>query len=83
MKRVISTNQMIVDLTSPFLEKCVYKDPRQREAWGSHSIYLSILGWFQNSAWFTLKRVLGELFFPKRKNKTYLGPNIPDREALP
>ena len=43
---------MILDLTALFPEKYVYKDPRQREAWGSIYIptYLSIFGGFQNSA---------------------------------
>ena len=52
---VNSRNQIILDLTDPFLEKSVYKNPSQREAWG----YLddSI-----NSYLVILKGVLGEHF---------------------
>ena len=32
---VISSKQMILDLTAPFSKKPVYKNPIQREAWGS------------------------------------------------
>ena len=35
MKRVISRNEMILDLTTPFPEKSIYKDLREKEAWGS------------------------------------------------
>ena len=34
MKRVISRNQMILDVTSPFHEKFVEKDPSEIETWG-------------------------------------------------
>ena len=74
---------MILDLTAPFFEKYVYKDPIQREAWGPiyPSIYLSfeesiiLLDNIQGSSWRT--------FFLRGKIRIHTEPNIPDRESLP
>ena len=41
MKRVITINEMILDLTTRFPENFVCKDSSQREAWGL-PIYLSL-----------------------------------------
>ena len=53
-KRVKSRNQMILDLTSPLTENSSYKNPSQKEAWGS-SIFLgeSIIlpDYSQESSW--------------------------------
>ena len=80
MKRVISRIQMILDLTAPFLEKYVYKDPSQRESWGY--TYLSILEGFHNST-LLLSREFMENIFLKRKNETDTKFDIPNREDLP
>ena len=42
---------MILDLTIPFLEKSSYKDPIQREAWGSFDYSLIVPDYSQESSW--------------------------------
>ena len=80
MKRVISRNKMILDLTAPFPQKSVYKDPSQREAWG-WSFYISLEDSIilhdniQERSW--------RIFFLRGKRKTDTEPDIPYREALP
>ena len=55
----ISRKQMILDLTTHFPKNSVYKDPNQREAWGSFD-YSMILGdYSQESSW--------REFFPRGK----------------
>ena len=66
---------MIIDFTTPFPKKYVYKNPTQREPWGSWMIPKILCDYSQES--------LGEHFFPKRKNETDTKPDILDREALP
>ena len=56
---VISRKQMILDLTAPFLEKSVYKDPCQREARGSFDYSIILLDYSQESSW--------RAFFPRGK----------------
>ena len=58
---VISRNQMIIDLTAPFPEKYVYKNPSQREAWGSLDYSIILLDDIQESSWRT--------FFQREKMK--------------
>ena len=50
---VVSRNQMILDLTTPFLEKYVYKNPSQREAWGSFDYSKIPLDYSQEISWRT------------------------------
>ena len=66
---------MILDLTTPLTEKSAYKNPRQREAWGSfvHSIILR--DYSQESSWRT--------FFLRGKKETDTEPIIPDRKSIP
>ena len=71
----ISRNQMILDLTAPFLEKSLYKNPSQREAWGS-------LDLFHNST-SRYSREFLENIFRKNKEETDTELEISDREALP
>ena len=76
---------MILDLTTHFPEKYVYKNPKQREAWGSHSIYISIYLSLDDS------RILPDYpkesswrrFFLRGKGTTNTEHDIQDREALP
>ena len=42
---------MILDLTSPFPKNLVYKDPIQREAWGSFDYSLMVPDYSQESSW--------------------------------
>ena len=52
---------MTLDLTAPFPEKYVYKNPSQREAWGSLDYSIILLDDIQESSWRT--------FFLKGKGK--------------
>ena len=56
---VISRKQMILDLTAHFLEKFVYKDPNQREDWGSFDYSIILPYYSQESSW--------RAFFPRGK----------------
>ena len=49
----ISRNQMILDLTAPFPKKSVYKNPSQREAWGSLADSIILPDDIQESSWRT------------------------------
>ena len=77
---VNSRNQMILDLTTHFSEKPLYRDSSQSEAWGL-PIYLSLEDSIilpdniQESSWRT--------FFLRGKRKADTEPDILDREALP
>ena len=44
---------MILDLTAPFPEKSVYKNPRQREAWGYFDYSIFLTHDIQESSWRT------------------------------
>ena len=44
---------MILDLTTPFPKKYVYKNPSQREAWGSFDYSIILLDDIQDSSWRT------------------------------
>ena len=48
---VILRNQMILDLTAPFLEKSVYRNTSQREAWGSFDYSIILPNYSQESSW--------------------------------
>ena len=74
-KRVKSRNQMILDLTAPLIEKSSYKDPSQREAWGSFDYSIILPHDIEESSWRT--------FFLRGKRETDTKPNILDSEALP
>ena len=53
---VKSRNQMILDLTAPLTEKSPYKNPIQREAWGSSILFgysIILLDYSQESSWRT------------------------------
>ena len=50
---------MILDLTAPFPEKSLYKDPSQREAWGSFDFSMILPDYSQESYW--------KAFFPRGK----------------
>ena len=58
---VISRKQMILDFTAPFHENSVYKDPSQREAWGSFYYSIILPDYSQQSSWRT--------FFLREKRK--------------
>ena len=47
---------MIIDLTTPLTENSVYKDPSQREAWGSLPFFGIIIlpDYSQESSWRTI-----------------------------
>ena len=49
----ISRNQMILDLTVPFPKKSVYKNPSQREAWGTLDYSIILPDYIQESSWRT------------------------------
>ena len=80
MKRVISRNQMILDLTTPFPKNHIYKDSSQREAWGL-PIHLSL----KNSIIIpdNIQEISWRIFFLRGKRKIDTKPDIPDRESLP
>ena len=50
---IISRKQLTLDLTAPFPEKSIYKDPRQREAWGYFDYSTILPDYFQESLWRT------------------------------
>ena len=66
---------MILHLNSPLTENYAYKNPRQREAWGS--LYYSIIlpNYSQESSWRT--------FFLRGKRRIDSERVIPVMEALP
>ena len=47
---------MILDLTAHFPENYDYKDPTQREAWGSFEKYRILPNYSQESSWRTIFR---------------------------
>ena len=65
---------MILDLTSPLNEKSTYKNPSQREAWGSFYISTALLDYSQESSWRT--------FFLRGKRRIDTEHDIQVREAL-
>ena len=69
---------MVLDLSAPLTEKSSYKNPRQREAWGSSIFWL-----FHNFYLIILKRLLVEHFFERGKRIIDSEPDISIREALP
>ena len=56
---VISRKQMIIDLIAYFLEKSIYKDPSQREAWGYFDYSMILPYYSQENSW--------SAFFPRGK----------------
>ena len=56
---VISRKQMILDSTTPFHEKSIYKNPSKRETWGSFDYFMILRDYFEESSW--------RVFFPREK----------------
>ena len=54
---------MVLDLIAHFPKKYVYKDPSQREAWGSFDYSMILPGYSQESSW--------RAFFPRGKSNWY------------
>ena len=66
---------MILDLTAPLTENSAYKNPIQREAWGSFHYSIILPDYSQESSWRT--------FFLRGKKRIDTKHDIPYREALP
>ena len=66
---------MILDLTAPLTKKYAYKNPSQREAWGSFYCSIILHIYSQESSW--------RIFFLKGKRRIDTELDIPYREALP
>ena len=77
MERVKSRNEVIMDLTTPLAEKCVYKVSSQGKAWELIYILESLFFLFYFSNEFLENK------FPERKKENWSTPAIPVRETLP